>query len=29
MHIPKLFEITDNIIIEKFIKENGLATYNH
>ena len=26
MHIPKLFEITDNKIIEKFIKENGLAT---
>ena len=26
MHIPKLFEITDNTIIEKFVKENGLAT---
>ncbi|MBK9483669.1 MAG: FMN-binding negative transcriptional regulator [Chitinophagaceae bacterium] len=26
MHIPKLFEITDNSIIEKFINENGLAT---
>lgn len=23
MHIPKLFEITDNSIIEKFINENG------
>lgn len=26
MHIPKLFEITDNTIIENFVKENGLAT---
>lgn len=26
MHIPKLFEITDITIIEKFVKENGLAT---
>ncbi len=26
MHIPKLFEITDNKIIEQFIKENGFAT---
>jgi transcriptional regulator len=26
MHIPKLFEITDNTIIEQFIKENGFAT---
>lgn len=26
MHIPKLFEITDNRIIDKFINENGLAT---
>jgi transcriptional regulator len=26
MHIPKLFEITDDSIIEKFVKENGLAT---
>ena len=26
MHIPKLFKITDNKIIEEFIKENGFAT---
>ena len=26
MHTPKLFKITDNKIIEQFIKENGLAT---
>ncbi len=26
MHIPKMFEITDINIIEKFIKETGLAT---
>jgi len=26
MHVPKQFEITDNTIIERFIKENGLAT---
>jgi predicted FMN-binding regulatory protein PaiB len=26
MHIPKLFEITDISIIDKFINENGLAT---
>ena len=26
MHMPKHFEITDNTIIEQFIKENGLAT---
>ncbi len=26
MHIPKLFEITDNAIMEQFIKENGFAT---
>lgn len=26
MHIPKLFNITDNDIIETFIKENGFAT---
>ncbi|MEO5648035.1 MAG: FMN-binding negative transcriptional regulator [Chitinophagaceae bacterium] len=26
MHIPKLFEITDNKIIDQFIKENSFAT---
>ncbi len=26
MYIPKLFEVTDYTIIEKFVKENGLAT---
>lgn len=26
MHIPKLFEITENTIIEQFIKENGFET---
>ncbi len=26
MHTPKLFKITDNKIIEQFIKENGFAT---
>lgn len=27
MHVPKIFEITDNTIIEQFIKENGFAKY--
>ena len=26
MHIPKMFEITDKVVIEQFIKETGLAT---
>lgn len=26
MHVPKIFEITDNQVIEQFIKENGFAT---
>jgi transcriptional regulator len=26
MHIPKIFEITNNQIIEQYIKENGFAT---
>lgn len=26
MHVPKIFEITDNQIIEQFIQENGFAT---
>lgn len=26
MHVPKIFEITDNQVIEQFIEENGFAT---
>lgn len=26
MHVPKIFEITDNQIIEQFIQESGFAT---
>lgn len=26
MHVPKIFEINDNQVIEQFIKENGFAT---